>query len=186
MRETTSAQGFATNRAGWAKDRLHKISEGELRSGNEDVPASATRTGPTKERKPVTTPRSGQNARRQTAPAAQRQASISLGGVSVTNHGTGTVATKDSGNITGSIFSNMNNNNSENHFRPTGSFKKKEPARKNARRDTAPAGPPQLPVRIGGLEIQNYGSGNVGSSNVGNLDGTSFYNVGNDNSKNYY
>ena len=37
---------FAANRAGWAKDRLSEISE--LSSVNEDVPARAPTTGPTK------------------------------------------------------------------------------------------------------------------------------------------
>ena len=49
-----------TNRAvtGWtkAKASLSQISEGELCSGNEDVPASVTTMGPTKERKPAMTP----------------------------------------------------------------------------------------------------------------------------------
>ena len=169
------------------KDRLSEIPEVELNSGNEDAPARAPPiTGPTNERKPTTTTRPVQNERRKTTPVAQRQATISVGGVSGSNHGTGTVTTKDSGNITNSNISNVGNNNSENHYRPTGRFKKKKPTRKNARRDTAPAGPLQSPVRLGGLEIQNYGSGNVSSSNVGNLDGTSISNVGNDNSKNYY
>ena len=147
-REATSAQGFATNQTRWKKDRLREISEDELSTANKDVRASATTTGPTKEWKPLTTPRPGQNAGRKTNPA--KQAPISLGGVSVTNHGSGTVTTslRDSGYM-GSINSNVGNNDSKNHFRPTGRPKKEK----------------VLPVTISGFDIENYGSGNVGNEN---------------------
>ena len=90
------------------KDRLSEIPEVEINSGNEDAPARAPPiTGPTNERKPTTTTRPVQNERRKTTPVAQRQATISVGGVSGSNHGTGTVTTKDSGNITNSNISNL-------------------------------------------------------------------------------
>ena len=107
-REVTSAQGFATNRADWMKDRLSEVPEGKLSSGKEDAPASAPpTTGPKNERKPATTTRPVQNERRKMTPMAQQQATISVGGVSGSNHGTGTVTTKDSGNITNSNISNL-------------------------------------------------------------------------------
>ena len=154
--------------------------------------------GPTRERKPTratTTPRPGHSARQQTL-SPQPQASISLEGASIINHGSGTVTTRDSGNIKDTTISNVGNNNSENYFRPTGTgrpkptyatnSKEKKPTmtpRQNVRRVTAPA---QLPVAISGLNIINHGPGNVDSSGVGNIENTSISNAGNNNSKNFY
>ena len=195
----TSGKGFTTNRAGWVKDNLSHISEGELSSGSEDVPSSMTTMGPTtrRERKPTratTTPRPGQNARQQTLPP-QPQASISLVGASISNHGSGNVTTKDSGNIKDTTISNVGNNNSENYFgtgRPKPTYptnsKEKKPTmtpRQNVRRVTAPA-QLELPVAISGLNINNYGPGNVDSFGVGNVENTSISNAGNNNSKNFY
>ena len=49
----------------------------------------------------------------------------------------------------GSINSNVGNDDSKNHFRPTGRPKKEK----------------VLPVTISGFDIENYGSGNVGNEN---------------------
>ena len=52
----------------------------------------------------------------------------------------------------------------------------------NVRRQTAPS---RLPVPTSGVFIANYGSGDVDSSDVGNIEDSYISNVGNNNSKNY-
>jgi len=184
--EGTSEQGFATNGAGWAKARtLSQISEDELGTDNDDVPVSFNTMGPTKEKRPAMTPR--QKGRRDTAPA---QLPVSTSGVSIHNHGSGTVVNKNIGNIEDSTISNVGNDNSENYFqpmpKPTYATKEKKPAmtpKQNVRRDTAPA---HLQATTSGVSIHNYGSGNVGNSDVGNITNSIITDVGNNNSKNYF
>ena len=166
------------------RDSFTEIPEGELSSDNEDVLASAPTTGATNERELAMTPRSGESTRRKTTPTSQRQASITLGGVSVSNHGSGTVTTENSGNSNGAIISNVGNNNSENYFGSTGRPKKgKKPTmtpRQNLRRGHT------APPLLGGVDVNNYGPGNVVSRNVGMAENPTISNVDNDNSKDYY
>ena len=176
-------QGFATNRAGWMKARLDQMSEDELRIGNEDVPVSVTTMVPTKEMKSAKDPRPWQNERQQTAPAQLTS------GVSINNYSSGTVKSSDVGNIKGTTFSNMGNNNSENyfHWQPTGrqkptyaKEKKSAITPRQKRRVTTPA------LSISGVAVHNHGSGTVDNSEVGNITNSTISNVGNDNSKNYF
>jgi len=177
----TSGQGFAVNKAGWMKATLSQTSDDELSPDNEDVPVSIATMGPTKEKKSAP---SKQSARQDTASA---QLPVPISGVAINNYGSGNVANRDVGNIEGSIISNVGNNNSENHFpsqpRRKSTYAKKKTPRQKVRRDTAPA---QLPLSTSGVGINNYGSGTVASSDVGNIKNSTLTNMGNNNSKNYY
>jgi hypothetical protein len=182
VEEGTSGQGFAANKAGSTNATLSQTSDDELSSDNEDVPVSVTTMGPTKEKKPAP---SIQNARRDTAPA---HLPGSISGVAINNYGSGNVANRYVGNIEGSIISNVGNNNSENHFQPrrksTYATKEKKIPRQKMRRDMMP--PAQLPLSISGVGINNYGSGTVDSSDVGNIKNSTLTNMSNNNFKNYY
>ena len=189
VEEWSSEQGFAANRAAptKARKRLSQISDYEL-STNEDVPVSVITMGPTKEMKPATTPKHRQNVRRETAPP---QLPVSTSGVFIANYGPGKVDSRDVGNIKESTFSNVGNDNSENHFqprpKPTYATEEKKPAmtpKQNLlRQETAPS---QLPGSTSGVSIINYGAGTVTSSDIGNIKKSTFSNVGNNNAKNYF
>jgi hypothetical protein len=108
----TSGKGFGTNRTGTTKARKRLSHDGDLErtdTGNdsEDVPVITT-----KKKKPTKTRTSKQNARRQTAPP---QLAVPTSGVYISN-GSGTVVSRDTGNITNSIVSNVGNNNSRNYY----------------------------------------------------------------------
>ena len=150
------------------------ISEDELGTDNDDVPAMRSTKG--KKQKG--------SGRRETAPA---QLPMPTSGVSIHNYGSGNVVNRNVGDIENSTISNVGNDNSENHyFQPRPTYATKEPAMtpgQNLRRDTAPAQLPGLTPRV---SIHNYGSGNVGNSDVGNIKNSFITDVGNNNSKNYY
>ena len=108
VEEGNSGQGFGTDRTGTTKARK-RLSHDEERAdtGNEseDVPV--------KEKKP--TKASKQNARRQTVPP-QLAVPVATSGFYINNYGSGSVVSRDSGNITNSIISNVGNNNSRNYY----------------------------------------------------------------------
>jgi len=109
VEEGTSGKGFGTNSTTKAKKRLsHDEERTDTGNDSEDVPVITT-----KKKKPTKTRTSKQNARRQTAPP---QLAVPTSGVYI-NNGSGTVVSRDTGNITNSIVSNVGNNNSRNYYR---------------------------------------------------------------------
>ena len=152
---------------------LSQISEDKL---NWDAPASVTTKGPAKKKKSAMAP--GQNARQATAPA---KLPMSLASPSINNYGSGTIESRDVGNIEDSTISNVGNNNSKNYYQP------RPYATQNldGRRKTFPAQSPGLP-RLASPSITNQGPGRVVSNDVGNIKNSTISNVGNNNSQNFY